>query len=154
WLFQSWNLAYNVSVESDRVRDKYYYISRGIDLLAQGERINRAQGADENGPYEVGNPDMRYWIGFYYANKFRVSDEQHTLRSLLQLSCINPADRDAEQFRPTRRSPVDQAKFLAFVQRNPMLCRRLRDFVRCNHPDEVVDFLAQNAKIPSRYKRD
>jgi len=23
WLFQSWNLAYNVSVESDRVKDKY-----------------------------------------------------------------------------------------------------------------------------------
>jgi hypothetical protein len=24
WLFQSWNLAYNVSVESDRIRDKYF----------------------------------------------------------------------------------------------------------------------------------
>ena len=47
WLFQSWNLAYNVSVESDRVRDKYFYISRGIELLAQGERRNH------------NNPDMR-----------------------------------------------------------------------------------------------
>src|SRR5690242_5643209 len=28
WLFQSWNLAYNVSVESDRPNDKYFYISR------------------------------------------------------------------------------------------------------------------------------
>jgi putative ABC transport system substrate-binding protein len=26
-----------VSVESDRVKDKYFYISRGIELLAQGE---------------------------------------------------------------------------------------------------------------------
>src|SRR5205823_11200629 len=26
WLFQSWNLAYNVSVESDRVNDKYFYV--------------------------------------------------------------------------------------------------------------------------------
>src|SRR5262245_17398656 len=26
WLFQSWNLAYNVSVESDRERDQYFYI--------------------------------------------------------------------------------------------------------------------------------
>src|SRR5262245_12973021 len=25
WLFQSWNLTYNVSVESDRVKDKYFY---------------------------------------------------------------------------------------------------------------------------------
>src|SRR5271166_2388650 len=30
WMFQSWNLAYNVSVEADRVRDKYFYIVRGI----------------------------------------------------------------------------------------------------------------------------
>src|SRR5439155_20915655 len=29
WIFQSWNLAYNVSAESDRIRDKYFYISRG-----------------------------------------------------------------------------------------------------------------------------
>ena len=32
WLFQSWNLSYNVSVENDRVADKYFYISRGIEL--------------------------------------------------------------------------------------------------------------------------
>src|SRR4051812_47941600 len=38
WLFQSWNLSYNVSVESDRIRDKYFYICRGIILLAGGER--------------------------------------------------------------------------------------------------------------------
>src|SRR5262245_62034321 len=30
WLFQSWNLAYNVSVENDRIRDKYFYITQGI----------------------------------------------------------------------------------------------------------------------------
>ena len=56
WLFQSWNLSYNVSVESDRVKDKYFYISRGIELLAQGERLNRD------------HPDMRFWIAFYYQN--------------------------------------------------------------------------------------
>ena len=33
WIFQSWNLAYNVSVESDRIRDKYFYMTRGIQLL-------------------------------------------------------------------------------------------------------------------------
>ena len=38
WLFQSWNLAYNVSVESDRPFDKYFYIARGVQLLAEGER--------------------------------------------------------------------------------------------------------------------
>src|SRR5207244_13095150 len=35
WLFQSWNLAFNVAVECDRVRDKYFYITRGLELLAE-----------------------------------------------------------------------------------------------------------------------
>src|SRR5260370_41585118 len=38
WLFQSWNLSYNVSVELDRSSDKYFYIGRGMQLLAKGER--------------------------------------------------------------------------------------------------------------------
>src|SRR6478672_975821 len=87
WLFQSWNLAYNVSVESDRVKDKYFYIARGIELLAQGERLNRD------------NPDMRFWIGFYFNNKFGSSDEKVTLRSLLQMSGIDPAKRDPNDLR-------------------------------------------------------
>ena len=94
WLFQSWNLAYNVSVESDRVKDKYFYITRGIELLAQGERLNRD------------NPDMRRWIGFYLQNKFGVADETNTLRSLYQLSCIDPQEREPSRFRQSGR-PVD-----------------------------------------------
>src|SRR5262245_12540180 len=107
WLFQSWNLAYNVSVESDRVRDKYFYISRGIDLLADGDRISRARGVDENGQdYVLGNPDMRFWIGFYYMNKFGMADEKHTLRSLLQMSSMNPGKRDPSVLRS--RGVVDK----------------------------------------------
>src|SRR6185437_9043271 len=53
WIFQGWNLSYNVSVESDRVNDKYFYITRGIQLLAEGERQN------------LDNPDMRWSIGFF-----------------------------------------------------------------------------------------
>ena len=49
WLFQSWNLAFNVSVECDRPRDKYYYVSQGLDLLAEGERRNRGLGSDDLG---------------------------------------------------------------------------------------------------------
>src|SRR5438876_5569747 len=63
WLFQSWNLAYNVSVESDRPSDKYFYISRGIQLLVEGERQNRY------------NPDLRRDIGFFHQHKIGQSDE-------------------------------------------------------------------------------
>ena len=58
WLFQSWNLAYNVSVESDRIRDKYFYVTRGIELLAEGEKQNR------------NHPDLRFNIGFYNQHRF------------------------------------------------------------------------------------
>jgi hypothetical protein len=150
WLFQSWNLSYNVSVECDRVKDKYYFISRGIELLAQGERLNKD------------NPDMRYWIGFYYQNKFGVSDENNSLRSLYQLSCIPPEKRNPDLIAPkdpqTGRRKVDEKKFEDFCKEHPQLVRRLREPpkeltrpFRCNTPEEVVEFLTDNRKLPSRY---
>ncbi len=138
WLFQSWNLAYNVSVENDRVADKFFYISRGIELLAQGERVNRD------------NPDMRYWLGFYYQNKFGVSDENNTLKCLFQLSCIEPSQRDANVLRPGGK--IDLDAFERFCRAHPQLVRRLRTFVlKPNAPGDVIDFLADNRKIPCRY---
>lgn len=153
WLFQSWNLAYNVSVESDRVRDKYFYISEGIALLAEGERINRGRWVDSKTREEgvVGNPDMRFWIGFYYMNKFGISDENNALRSLFQLSCIDPSKRDPNVLRPDGKT-VDLSKFREFVAQNPYLCRRLRTSLRCYQPDDVVDYLKDNYKLPSRYE--
>src|SRR5262245_26885093 len=142
-LFQSWNLSYNVSVESDRVKEKYFYIARGIELLAQGERLNRD------------NPDMRFWLGFYYNNKFGASDEKNTLRSLLQLSAIDPAKRDPSDLRPetgsSRRRAVNLAKFEQFCRDNPQLVRRLSESLRCKTPDDIVDFLADNRKLPCRF---
>src|SRR5207253_704236 len=75
-LFQSWNLSYNVSVESDRIRAKYFYIAQGILLLAEGERQNK------------NNPDLRYSMGFYTQHKIMQSDETNVQRSLFQLSLI------------------------------------------------------------------
>ena len=43
WLFQSWNLAFNVAVECDKPKDKYYFVTRGIELLAEGERRNKGK---------------------------------------------------------------------------------------------------------------
>ncbi|HEV3142440.1 MAG TPA: hypothetical protein VGZ47_00995 [Gemmataceae bacterium] len=149
WLYQSWNLSYNVSVESDRVRDKFFYIAKGINLLAEGERINRGHGVAPDGTkYEVGNPDMRFWVGFYYLNKFGVSDEAITLKSLLQMSSIKPSERTG--FRPDGK--IDAEKFKTFVKQHPQLCRRLRDHLRCNRPDDLVDFLEDNSKLPTRFE--
>lgn len=152
WMFQSWNLAYNVSVENDRLGDMYFYISRGIGLLAKGEDINHY------------NPDMRYFTAFYYQNKFTVSDKVTTLRCLLQLSCMPPEDRDYRKLQ--KGQEVDEAAFEEFCKKYPQLVRRMRERkiitgknrfgqpieqYLCETPHAVVDFLKDNRDIPSRY---
>jgi hypothetical protein len=152
WLFQSWNLSYNVSVESDRVADKYYYITEGINLLARGERQN------------ANNPDLRWSIGFYTEHKICKSDETNLQRSLFQLSLIPPHERDPARFWKTndRGEPeFNYVEFEKFCAAHPQLVRRLRigmhrDSVRekkrlftCERPEDVVQFLQDNYQIPT-----
>jgi hypothetical protein len=141
WLFQSWNLAYNVSVECDRVRDKYFYIAQGIQLLAEGARQNKM------------NAEMRFGVGFYTQDKIGLADEQNTLRSLFQMSGIDPLERDPARFyhEESGRPVLDLDQFEQFCQRHPFLVRRLREHLRCNQPEKVVKFLEDNQKIPGRF---
>jgi hypothetical protein len=139
WLFQSWNLAYNVSVEFDRVKDKYFYIARGIQLLAEGERQNKD------------NPEMRFFIGNYTQSKMGISDENNTLRSLFQMSCIPPNERDPARFR-NANGEINWEEYGKFCASHPVLVRRLHDHLSYKKPDDIVDFLAANFKIPSRYE--
>lgn len=152
WLFQSWNLSYNVSVESDRVFDKYFYVSRGISLLADGERQNHDY------------PDLRYFIGFYLQNKINVSDETNVMRSLFQLSCIPPSQRDPARFRTGAANTFNAAEFEKFCKEHPQLVRRLRHGLRrdsklertrqftCEDPRQVEQFLRDNFRVPSLYE--
>jgi hypothetical protein len=127
WLFQSWNLAYNVSVECDRTKDKYFYIADGIGLLAEGNRKIKD------------NPDMRLYVGIYTQNKMGISDENITLRSLYQMSCIPPAERNPARFRRTLASGQTEIRwqeFEDFCKRHPFLVRRLHDVCA---PDRLAD---------------
>jgi hypothetical protein len=156
WIFQSWNLAYNVSVESDRVRDKYFYISRGIGLLAEGERQN------------LNNPDMRWSIGFFNQHKICQSDETNVLRSLSQLSMIPPNERDPGRFWTVKAIGEQEVKEVNlkeledFCQKHPQLVRRLREGMRrerrseqlrfqfsCESAEDLVKFLEDNFRVPS-----
>jgi hypothetical protein len=155
WLFQSWNLSYNVSVESDRPRDKYFFISRGIELLVDGERQN------------ANHPDLRWSIGFYLQHKIMQSDDTNYLRSLMQLSMIPPNERDPARFwKQTDKGAVfDDGEFEKFVAEHPQLVRRLRDGMRkdtdqekrrlfyARTPRDVVRFLGDNFTIPSLYQQ-
>jgi hypothetical protein len=156
WLFQSWNLAYNVSVGSDRVNDKYFYITRGIELLSEGERQNRD------------NPDLRYWIGFYNQHKICKSDETNVQRSLFQLSLIPPNERDPARFKQvkpgTTQEEINYVEFEDFCKKHPQLVRRLHDGMMrdtlgqarmqftCGKAEDVIRFLADNWRVPSPFE--
>ena len=114
WIFQSWNIAYNVSVEMQGSGDMYYYIVRGIQLLAEGERRNRR------------SPDMRYQIAFYYQNKFGVSDTVEVLRCLYDLSCMPPSERNPDALTNPVTGEVDREAFRRFCTNHPHFVRRLR----------------------------
>ncbi len=68
WQYQSWNLAYNVSAECDRVDDRYYWVKRGIKFIMQGTRRNAQV------------PELFHDTGFYIGNKIGTSDEKLQFR--------------------------------------------------------------------------
>jgi hypothetical protein len=177
WLHHTWNLSYNVSVEMHDLRDMYFWISRGIELLNEGERRNQ------------NNPEVRAAIGMYYQHKICQSDKTSTMRSLLQLSCISPIKRDPALFQyhtpDDRRLGLRETKeycdlhpedveakarlttmwrnFEVFCKEHPHLVRRLHDGLRakgqddrlqfkCKTPDEIVRYLIDNRRIPSLYE--
>jgi hypothetical protein len=153
WIFQGWNMSYNVSVENERLNDMYFYIARGLEFMAEGERMN-TKVVDRGLPteYRIGSPDLRYQIGFFYQNKFTNSDKVTTLRSLFQLSNIPPPERDPRRFRSADDKPADPGEFRKFCTDYPQFVRRLREKLDCRKPEDVVDFLAMNEKVPTRFK--
>jgi hypothetical protein len=145
WVFQSWNLSYNVAVQCDREADQYFYITRGIELLSEGERQNKY------------NPDMRYFVGFYNQHKIMLADRTNSLAALYHMSCMDPVQRDPRRFRKPNaegRLALDLVEFEKFCQEHPQLVRRLREKVRCETPELVVRFLEENRRVPSLYEDD
>ena len=72
WTFQSWNLAYNVSVEWDAPEDKYEWIKKGIQFVQEGVDKNRK------------SPDLVWDTAWYYYHKLGFSDESIILRRLFR----------------------------------------------------------------------
>lgn len=162
WIFQSWNLSFNVAVEFDSPRDKYFYISEGLNLLSRGERANQGRidlaSQDERlARIHRGNPDMRWFLGFTYQLKMGTSDENTTMRCLLDLSCIDPSKRDPDKLvqpDPSGGKKLDLQKFMAFCQDNPRLVRRLYSGLNLTDPMNIVQFLRDNGEVPGRFVMD
>jgi hypothetical protein len=154
WLFQSWNIAFNVAVECDSPHDKYYYIARGTQLLVEGERRNRGRPDPNAEIVFPGNPDLRFHLGLFYQMKIGLSDENRTMRSLFQMSCMNPAERNPAVLFDTssRQRKVNSVEFEKFCMKHPRLVRRLREELHLHTPENIVEFLAQHQDVPCRYE--
>lgn len=86
WRYQAWNLSYNVSVELDDVRDRYYYVRRGIEFLKEGAKYNRFS------PYLLSE------LGWFIGSKIGTADEKDEFRRLFKADDeFHPADRPREQ---------------------------------------------------------
>jgi hypothetical protein len=160
WLFQSWNMAFNVAVEFDRPFDKYYYISKGLELMAEGERRNQGSGdevqSSEDGKTRFpGHPELRHHMGFTYQLKIGNSDEKTTMRCLLEMSTVHPSERNADDFwthDERGRKRVKATEFDRFCEEHPRLIKRLRDsHLRMTSREQIVDFLEKNKDVPTRF---
>jgi hypothetical protein len=87
WTYQSWNLAYNVSVEWDAPEDKYEWIKQGIKFVREGVSKNQH------------SPDLISDTAWYYYHKLGFADESIILRRLFR-------DDVDESF---KQSPIDRS---------------------------------------------
>jgi hypothetical protein len=72
WDFQGHNLSYNISVEFDDYRDRFYWVMQGIDFLKQGVKFNST------------DPRFLARIGWFYGNKIGRADEHVQYRRLFR----------------------------------------------------------------------
>jgi hypothetical protein len=72
WIFQGWNLAFNVSVEFDDYRSRYHWVKKGIDFLIEGTHYNRD------------NPRLLKELGWSFQQKIGRSDERVQFRELFR----------------------------------------------------------------------
>ncbi|MEQ8846133.1 hypothetical protein [Botrimarina sp.] len=86
WKYQSWNLSYNVSVEFDDYRDRYYWVRRGIEFLEEGTEYNRD------------SPELLWELGWVLGQKIGRSDEKEQYRRLFKADDeYHPEDRPPRQ---------------------------------------------------------
>ncbi|MFO1023146.1 MAG: hypothetical protein U0903_21010, partial [Planctomycetales bacterium] len=97
WVFNGWNLAFNVSMEWDDVRDRYYWVKEGAKFFKLGTKRNQRFSelywytGDTLGK-KIGNSDEKDFFRQFFKKdpdkKFTVNDEDGPDREL------NPEGKD------------------------------------------------------------
>lgn len=72
WQHQAWNVTYNLSVEFDDYRDRFYYVMRGIDFLEEGIKYNEE------------HPVLLSDLGWFVGQKIGRADEHTEYRRLFR----------------------------------------------------------------------
>ena len=72
WRFQAWNLSYNVAVEFDDYRVRYYWLMKGIDFLKNGVSYNARE------------PILLWDIGWFISQKIGRADDNKQYRQLFR----------------------------------------------------------------------
>lgn len=116
WRYQAWNLSYNVSVELDDVKDRFFYVKEGIKYLDEGTQYNRD------------NPSLLSDLGWFIGNKIGRADEHEIYRQLykaddeLHDEDTRPEQRDnwlvSKDYYETAVSVIDDKK-KSLGQKNP-----------------------------------
>ena len=83
WIYQAWNLSYNVSVEFDDFRHRYHWIKKGINYLIDGTRFNRSM------------PSLLQEVGWFFQHKIGRADEYRQYRELFRNDKDFHAELDA-----------------------------------------------------------
>ncbi|GBD35250.1 hypothetical protein HRbin36_00358 [bacterium HR36] len=154
WEFTGWDLAYNIAVEFDAAEDKYHWVAKGVNWLAEGERTLRrlVYDPDTRTRREVGNPDVRWYIGNVIQHKITYSDEAPIFRCFFHLSCIPPELWDPDML---RQNPD---RLREFKRTYPVFTEYLRRFRHVAEgadlalDEALVKFCRQYRGIAGRYR--
>jgi hypothetical protein len=153
WQYQAWNLTYNVSVELDDVRDRYYYVRRGIEYLKEGIKYNRE------------NPILLSDLGWFIGNKIGRADERKEYRRLFKAdddfhnvdnAALTPEQRDnwlvSKAWYERAVSAVDQLK-RSLGQKNPTTFYAAPAMSQINYGDAIEDEGTFGARARAAWKR-
>ena len=104
WIHQGWNLAYNISVEFDNYRDRYYWVMRGINFLKEGIG------------YNTGEPRLVWELGWTLGNKIGRADERVLYRKMfVNDDDFHNADNPNRDRRDRDNWLVSREKFLTVI---------------------------------------
>jgi hypothetical protein len=121
WDFEAHNQSYNISVEFDDYRDRFYWVMKGIEFLKDGYQYNAT------------DPRFLARIGWIYGNKIGKADEHVQYRRLFTKQQQEKGERLTDNWLVSNdwykqaQALVDSGRRLRVYVRGESLDRREKD---------------------------